>query len=218
MKISELKSEALKNLQGKWMVSIAVCIVVYLFTRSYNFYVATGEILRDIDPRIMLRIPSAVKSCSIELGIEIIIAPPFTLGISTYFLNLIRDKDEQFEDIFHGFKIYWKTILLEILRSIFVLMWSLLLIVPGIIAAISYSMSYYIMSDDPDCNPMDAIDLSKSMMNGNKMRYFLLVLSFIGWALLEVVTFGIAAIWVEPYGEAAFANFYEDVKNDFEKI
>ena len=86
-------------------------------------------------------------------------------------------------------------------------------IVPGIIKGYAYSATYYLLRENPDMTAMDALRESQRLMNGNKMRLFCLDLSFLGWYLLSIVTFGIALIWVMPYHEAARAAFYEDIKN-----
>ncbi|GHT57847.1 hypothetical protein FACS18945_2990 [Bacteroidia bacterium] len=90
--------------------------------------------------------------------------------------------------------------------------WSLLLIIPGIIAAISYSMTFYIIADDPAISAMDAINKSKKMMYGYKMKYFCLSLRFLGWALLCILTLGIGFLWLMPYIQVTFAKFYDDLK------
>jgi uncharacterized membrane protein len=89
----------------------------------------------------------------------------------------------------------------------------LLLIIPGIIAAISYSMTFYILADDNSLTAMEAIDKSKAMMEGYKLKYFYLSLRFLGWALLAILTFGIGFLWLAPYMMVASAKFYDDIKN-----
>lgn len=96
------------------------------------------------------------------------------------------------------------------------MLWTLLLIIPGIIAAYSYSLVYYILVDEPNLKPLEALRKSKKMMYGNKAKLFYLGLRFIGWALLCVLTLGIGFIWLAPYIQATRAKFYEDVKKNFE--
>jgi uncharacterized membrane protein len=95
---------------------------------------------------------------------------------------------------------------------LFILLWTLLLIIPGIIAAISYSMTFYILADDNSIGAMDAIDKSKKMMDGYKWKYFCLGLRFLGWALLCILTLGIGFLWLMPYMQVSMAKFYDDVK------
>jgi uncharacterized membrane protein len=91
----------------------------------------------------------------------------------------------------------------------------LLLIVPGIIAAISYSQTFYILADDPGMDAISAIDKSKKMMRGYKWKYFCLGLRFIGWALLCILTLGIGLFWLDTYMQTSFAKFYDDVKANY---
>ena len=88
----------------------------------------------------------------------------------------------------------------------------LLLIIPGIIAALSYSMTFYILADDNSIGAMDAIKKSKKMMDGYKWKYFCLGLRLLGWALLCVLTLGIGFLWLIPYAQVSVAKFYDDVK------
>lgn len=102
--------------------------------------------------------------------------------------------------------------------GILTFLWALLLIIPGIIAAISYSQTYYLLNDYETLSFMDAITLSKLMMRDYKLEYFLLCLTFIGWWLLVVVTLGIAIIVVGPYLNATFANFYMGLNEERQEV
>jgi uncharacterized membrane protein len=91
-------------------------------------------------------------------------------------------------------------------------LWALLLIVPGIVAAISYSMTFFILAEDSSLTPMEAINKSKQMMDGYKLKYFYLCLKFIGWALLCCLTLGIGFLWLIPYIQVSTAKFYDELK------
>lgn len=116
--------------------------------------------------------------------------------------------------MFDGIKVYnWLNIILTyFISAVFTALWSLLFVVPGIVKAISYSMAPYILVENPDMQPMDAINMSKAMMDGHKMDYFILMLSFIPWLLLCTITFGIAGIYVFPYIETTYFNFYYSIR------
>jgi uncharacterized membrane protein len=101
---------------------------------------------------------------------------------------------------------------LNLLIGIFVFLWSLLFVIPGIIAGFRYSQAAFLMMDDPDLSPLDAIRQSKELMRGHKWEYFVFQLSFIGWYFLCGITFGIAMIWVMPYLTVAEINYYEELK------
>ena len=95
---------------------------------------------------------------------------------------------------------------------LFTLLWTLLLIIPGIIAVLSYSMTFYILADDNSIGAMEAIDKSKKMMDGYKWKYFCLGLRFIGWSLLCILTLGIGFLWLLPYMQVSMVKFYDDIK------
>lgn len=89
-----------------------------------------------------------------------------------------------------------------------------MLIIPGIIASISYSLAQYIMLDEPNLSPMDCIRKSKEMMKGHKGECFCLALSFIGWIILGIFTLGILYFWLVPYMSVTMCNFYNKLKGD----
>jgi uncharacterized membrane protein len=142
---------------------------------------------------------------------SLLIAGPFFLGFVTYFLKLRRGKNPNIEEIFGGFKNFGAAFVLHILIGLFVLLWALLLVIPGIIAAIKYSMAYFILSDNPDIGAQEAINRSKAMMEGNKKQFFYLMLGFLGWVLGCVLTLGIGFLWLLPYVNMTLVNFYENL-------
>lgn len=143
-------------------------------------------------------------------GLVLIIGGPFRLGLSTFFLKLIRDEDADFDDLFGGFNDFASSFLLFVLVGIFTFLWSLLFVIPGIIAALRYALAFYIMRDNPGIKAMDAIEKSKQLMAGYKGQLFMLGLSFIGWSLLALLTCCIGFLWLVPYMEASFAAFYQE--------
>jgi len=171
----------------------------------------------------------------------IIIAGPLAFGIMLFTLNLVRGCDVRFEQIFAGFKIFERSFTAGLLVGIFTLLWTLLLIIPGIIAVYAYSMTFYILADDPDIDPMEAIRKSKQLMQGNKWRLCCLQFELLWWVLLLFVIsfvwlgsvaheFGpasnpimalpaigiilllsIGSLWYYPYLMTAQAEFYDDL-------
>jgi len=99
----------------------------------------------------------------------------------------------------------------KFLRTIYVLLWSLLFVIPGIIASFSYAMTDYILAENPEMSASEAISRSKEMMEGNRFRLFCLEFSFIGWSILCAFTLGIGNLWLTPYRQAATAAFYREV-------
>lgn len=141
-----------------------------------------------------------------------IITPAFNLSFCIIYLSLSRNEDISISHLFKGFNQTGRALWLNILISFFTSLWSLLFIIPGIIKIYSYSMAFYILADNPELTAREALRKSKEMMAGHKMDLFVLELSFIGWALLSVITFGIASIYIVPYMNATMANFYESIK------
>lgn len=140
-----------------------------------------------------------------------------SVGFYLYMLKMVRGEDFAKEDIFKYVGNILPIVAISILTMVFVLLWSILLIIPGIIAALSYSMVLYIYADNSSLTPMDYLNQSKEMMQGYKWDYFVFVLSFIGWILLCGITLGIALIWVVPYVSFAETIYYDELKKVKEK-
>lgn len=147
-------------------------------------------------------------------GVNLIVGGPLTLGVSALFLKINREQDFQLEEMFSGFNDFGRALTAYLLILIYVLLWSLLLIVPGIIAAISYSMTYFIMADDPHISATDAMRRSREMMMGHKTEYFWLMLSFIGWFIISCFTCGLGFFFLSSYTTMASAIFYRKLKGD----
>ena len=146
----------------------------------------------------------------------LILMGPLTFGLTKIFLNLARsDEPIKIEDTFNGFvNDLGGNIVLGLLITVFTALWSLLFVIPGIVKAYSYSMAFFIKHDNPSYEWKQCIDESRKMMNGNKMRLFLLDISFIGWLIVGSLCFGIGTLWVTPYINAAHANFYEEISRN----
>jgi len=149
---------------------------------------------------------------SIFCVVSFFVIGAFEFGLAKFFLKFKRNKDAIIEDLFEGFKVFGKTLFLQILIWIFIALWSCLFWIPGIIAALSYSMAFYILNDNPNLTAREALRKSKQMMQGHKGQFFLLGLSFIGWAFLCTLSFGLGSFWILPYIKLTYANFYEELK------
>lgn len=141
-----------------------------------------------------------------------IITPAFTLSIYRVYLNMLNGYQPSVGDAFSGFDDFWSAFKVNFLVGLFTFLWSLLLVIPGIVKSFAYSMSMYILAENKGKAALECINESKAITNGHKMELFVLGLSFIGWILLVLVTFGIAAIWVAPYIQATMANAYRSLK------
>lgn len=140
--------------------------------------------------------------------VQLIIGGPVMIGYDRFNLHLVDRQEAKFGDLFSAFDIFGQAFWLRLRMLLQIIGWTLLLIVPGIIAALRYSMASYIMAEYPGISAGEAIERSKAMMNGHKKELFLLELSFIGWILLSALTLGILSLWVTPYLQATTAVFY----------
>jgi uncharacterized membrane protein len=185
---AELMSRARAALSGSWGLAIGFLVVYQLLTIASQFIPFVGNIA------------------------PLLITGPLMTGSALFFITLVRGGEAAMGMLFHGFTRFGTTFLAYLLMTVYVLLWSLLLIVPGIIAAYAYSMTFYVLADDESCGANEAIRRSKEMMQGNKWKFFCLNFRFVGWALLCLLTLGIGFLWLAPYMAASFAEFYEDVK------
>ncbi len=155
---------------------------------------------------------SSLKGRGTGSIVSLLVSGPFIMGVSLFSLSISRNKEAKFEQLFEGFKKYGRSLVAYLLVVLFTILWTLLFIIPGIIAALSYSQTFYILVDDETINPKDAIKKSKKMMMGFKWKYFCLGLRFIGWTLLSILTFGVGFLWLFPYIHISTAKFYDDIK------
>ena len=153
-----------------------------------------------------------ITIAAIAMGIAFfILGSVISVGYKKYNLKLTDKKEAGFDNLFAYFP-YWKNVLkTKVLKTIYEILWTLLFIVPGIIASFSYAMTDYILAENPELTASEAIEKSKDMMEGNRWRLFCLEISFIGWELLSILTLGIGNLWLTPYMEAARAAFYREV-------
>jgi len=151
----------------------------------------------------------------IIINILIILIMPLAVSLYGYRLNCLRNNEFNAKYIFSITKPnYFKFLFTEIVRGIFIYLWFLLLIIPGYIKAIAYSMTGYIICDNPDLSPVDAVSLSNKITKGYKWDIFVMYLSFIPWYLLGSITLGIGYIYVIPYMGITEAMFYENLKKN----
>jgi uncharacterized membrane protein len=144
--------------------------------------------------------------------IYLIVGGAVGIGYSNFNLDIIDGREARIGTLFDSFD-QWKTgFVARLLSSLYVTFWSMLFLIPGVIASYSYSMMHFVMAENPDMSANEAIRESKRLMKGNKWRFFCLQLSFIGWELLAIfLTAGIGLLWVVPYQQAAYAAFYRDI-------
>ncbi len=184
----ELMLKAREFLKGKWGTAAGAVFILTIITIPISIIPIAGPI------------------------INFIIGGAFTVGIALFWLSIIRQKTVKKSQIFSGFKIFWKCFVAKFMTTLFILLWSLLLIVPGIMAAYSYAMTFFIIADNPEIRALEAIKESKKIMYGHRWKLFCLMWRFFGWMLLSILTLGIGFFWLFAYMGTSFACFYEDIK------
>ncbi|MEG0874700.1 MAG: DUF975 family protein [Clostridiales bacterium] len=212
---SDLKQSAKEQLAGKWGTVIGCYLIFICFTAVLNFVLLFfTDYSVDMKPLLAALVDFAT------ITVTLLVTAPLTLGWIYLILKIVRGKLVSVSTIFEGFKRFLPAFLVMFLMQVFISLWALLLIVPAIIKSFSYAMAIYILADDEDISPLDAITKSRKMMVGHKWEYFVLQLSFVFWFLLVCVTFGLASLYVGPYMEVTMGNFYQRLKaeNAVEKV
>lgn len=138
----------------------------------------------------------------IGIILYILLVGVFTFGLVTVNLAISRGENPQISQLFSGFSLFWKILLTFLIQIIFIILWALLLIIPGIIAAYSYAMTFYILADNPTIKPLEAIAQSEMMMNGNKAKLFFLSLRFMLWIIIPIMLSGIVFAMIIPHAAA----------------
>ncbi len=212
----DFRMQAYDALTGRWGLAIGTAFVAGLLGSTVGVSRLSNSILRRSDDmyfnNIMLLIYLAILGALVLYSLVLFfISGAITLGYCQFNLNLVERRNVRFSDLFSKFGMFWKAFLMQLLMGLFIFLWSLLLIIPGIVAAYSYAMTPYILLENPDLPVLEAISRSKQMMQGNKGRLFCLHISFIGWFLLSILTCGIGFLWLRPYVEAANAVFYNEI-------
>ena len=189
MNRSELKVKAKESLKGHYGEAIKIYLLFFCISLLSSIII-NNELLNLIISFVIMG---------------------FYLGYYSFFLKISRNEEVTWKELFNKNNLFFTSIIVSILVGIFTFLWSLLFIIPGIIAAIGYSMVYYVALDNPDLGVMDIIKKSKEIMNGHKMDFFILNFSFIGWSILSIFTLGILTLWLVPYMQVTYANFYNEI-------
>lgn len=146
----------------------------------------------------------------------LIIGGPYLLGWSAFFLSLSRKEEPRLAQLFEGFYHFANALVAYLLMTLFIILWTLLFIIPGFVAILSYSQTFFILADDPQLKGSEALRKSKAMMKGNRWKLFCLLWRFFGWFLLGVLSMGIGFLWIVPYLATTMAHFYNDLKGETE--
>lgn len=202
---SNLRALGRNALAGKWQSAIIAVIVYTLCVQlppailNTLFGIDMGELYSmnmgysyNVGVDSYSTVYNSMPAYSPLSGIySLLVTGAMDLGLTLFFLAMFRRQIVGIGDVFLGFERYGKALGLFLFQGLFIVLWSLLFIVPGIIAAIRYSQAFFILADDPNKGIRQCMDESKMMMRGNKAKYFCLNLSFIGWAILASIPAGV---------------------------
>lgn len=179
-----IMSSAHESLKGRWGKAILVFVIMIAISMATGF------------------IPLA----------SLIITGPLSLGLAIFFLGYAKGEDREIEDLFKGFNDFGRSLAVYILMVLIILAGFLLLIVPGIILSYGLSMTYFILAENRELSPVDALKQSWEMMKGHKADLFVMSLALTGLGILCVFTLGIGFLWLAPYSQTCFVKFYEAIK------
>ncbi len=161
----------------------------------------------------------AIESLSAIVPVlPILVVPILHQGMVLIYMDIRDKKGVNLGKIFEPFEDFGRVWCANFLTGLFTFLWSLLFVIPGIVKSLSYAMTPYIIAENPEIKPLDAIKESQRIMKGHKFDLFVLGLSFIGWIVLGCITFGLVFIYVNPYMEVSIVNFYDSIKTPKEEI
>lgn len=195
---AEIKSRAKKIIEGNlwkfWKPTLIVFGISFLLT------FLCGMIAPEESP----------VGAILSLVVTFLLAP-IEMGLTYYIMQFARGKECNTDDLWRFMKKAWPVIMLSIIVTVLVVLWSILFIIPGILAALSYVMATFVFADGED-EPMECIDQSKKMMRGHRWEYVVFCLSFLGWMLLGCITFGLGLIYVMPYYNVSLVLYYDELR------
>ena len=222
-----LRARARANLRNNWGVSIAVAVVAVLlgglitgtsFLPELQYGLPLGHF-----PALQKFVTSENQGLHIgrftlnfQAGIfglaAFLLGGVLQIGYADFLLKQHDGKETRFSDLFSKFDYFGTGFAQQFLRGLYIALWSLLFIIPGIMKGYSYAMTPFILAEHPNLTASQAIDLSKDLMDGHKGELFVLDLSFIGWIILAVLTLNLGHIALNPYRNAAYAAFYRQLQ------
>ena len=232
---SDFRSIARNALKGKWGIAVIAGLIASLLgaigssgpelnleLNEGNFNASLQILGQDVISTnggaefwtIFAGIATYIAIFAVITGIALFILGSIVeVGYMKFNLDLVdRQKEAEIGTMFGYFQFWKSAAFARLLKGVYILLWSLLFIIPGIIAAYSYAMTSYILAENPELTASEAIERSKQIMSGNRWRLFCVQISFIGWEILStLLTFGIGGLWITPYKQAATAAFYREI-------
>lgn len=212
----ELKDRAKNVLSSTYWMSFVACLIVSIIGGVIGAVTSGGTTMQ----QIALGDVSATTGLAIfgfsilSLIFTFFLLYPLSVNLQKFFLNASAGNTSLSALVFTFKTNYLNVVKTEFKKYIFIFLWSLLLLIPGIIKSYQYFLVEYLMADNPGMDSSRALQLSKAMMDGNKWRAFVLSLSFILWILLAMIPFGLGMFFLIPYVNATYTQFYLELKNN----
>ncbi len=203
----DYKNAALAALKGHWAPAVLCTVVLMCLSLGMSLLselASLGKVSAGLSIVVML--------------LMYLVIMPVSIGYYNAFKEFVVNSDYAVTgNMFRiGFAKWGRNIWGVLLMGIYIFLWTLLLVIPGLIKSYAYILTPFILVDKPELSVNESIDLSQKMMKGHKFDLFWLQLSFIGWFLLSILTLGIGFFWVIPYMYASVVAFYQDVKAEYE--
>lgn len=218
MNASELRLKARQSLTGNYWPAVLVAFVASIFgallvnggSFSINIEERFSEVFGNLPAIVKWYLAIVGSTAGVLSLVNLILGGVIQLGYASYLLKQHDREICETKELFSKFDYFGPGFLQLLLRNIFTALWSILLVIPGIIKSLGYSMTPFLMVENPNLTAKEAIKLSQEKMMGHKWELFCMSLSFIGWSILATLTGGIGYIFLNPYMNAAYAAFYRD--------
>lgn len=222
MYAKDLRCQARQALAGRWGIAILVTLLASILGASaastnvsFNIKV-DAEVLQKLPEKFRvtaMMILGGMATVGGTLGlVQFILGGVVKLGYCRFLLKNHDGEEGEVSDLFSRFEYFGDGFVLQLLTGLYTALWTLLFIIPGIVAAYKYAMAPFIMEEHPGMKASEAITASKEMMDGHKADLFVLDLSFLGWCILNIFTLGIGSLWLNPYMNASRAAFYRTLQ------
>lgn len=231
---ADFRCTAREALRGRWGVAVIAGLIAALLggivnsgSLDINFDISGGESVLEIagqqipltqllSPQVMAALVGAASvilaTAFVTIVVNLVVGSVIELGYLRFNLDLVdRQNQPEIKTLFDYFSVWRTAFCARFLRGLYVFLWSLLFVIPGIMAEYSYAMTGFILAENPELTATEAIEKSKEIMYGNRWRLFCMRFSFIGWSILSAMTLGVGDLWLIPYRQAADAAFYREI-------
>lgn len=219
---ANIKSRSKEQLKGRWGLIIGTLLLGTILMNLGNTIYSSVLYNRLANANSINEIFEVSNTLSksgynaISVLWSLLLSGVFQFGINRFLLNFTDNtRDPKIQDLFSGFNVIFKTIGITVLQGLIITLGFILLIIPGIIFSFMYSQTFYILAEDNSKSVMECLKESRNMMKGHKFEMFILMMSFIGWILLSLVTLGIAFLWVKPYMSTTYCNYYNELRREY---